>query len=158
MERQAHNPMKVICVQSESMAPYLRSNDVLVWESCEKFTPGDLVVLKNDGNESELLVHRYIGEGLTKGDCEKWDDKKLGRNLQPLGRVVSRLSLQGDSRKAIVLNPSYSSKMRRLIVFLSRANNSDSPWIQKMSGLLLGFINLFIRYLEDKGHVDRQKT
>lgn len=62
--------MKVVEVTGPSMAPYIRSGDLLLVEEITREPSfGSLVMARN--SEGKDIVHRYLSDGRTKGDRVK---------------------------------------------------------------------------------------
>ncbi len=57
--------MKALKVHGSSMWPFLKSGDMVLIERCHQPKPGDLIVHESFG---VATVHRYLADGLVKGD------------------------------------------------------------------------------------------
>ena len=140
-------PSKIILVEGNSMAPYLKSDDLRLWEDTTDFLPGDILILQSEGGP-DYTVHRSLGAETTTGDREKWSDQRVQRKLGPAGRVVGRLLVTGQNHQSVRLTR--SPWVRRVSLWLSRMNCYDLPIVHRLAGSLLKLFSRMVRKTEDR--------
>lgn len=91
----------VFSIGSNSMAPTITTNDLIIVKLTKNVEKGDIITFKDD---KVLVTHRIIGETangyITKGDANNTEDKNVS-NTSVIGKVVKILPNYGTWFKVI---------------------------------------------------------
>ena len=74
-----------LSIRGVSMAPLLLEGDRVTFVTSPTLSKGDVVLLRDKGHK-EFIVHRYLGNGLFKGDNNPYFDS---HELEVLGVLTS---------------------------------------------------------------------
>ena len=93
----------VFSIGSNSMAPTITTNDLIIVKLTKNVEKGDIITFKED---KVLVTHRIISETangyITKGDANNTEDKNVS-NTSVIGKVVKILPNYGTWFKVIIM-------------------------------------------------------
>lgn len=124
--------MKPFRVSGTSMWPVLKTGDLVFTQSKARLEPGDLVVRTIEGTPT---VHRYLGAGITKGDCApKFDDSSgfSENGAVVIGIVPRKLHLRGGELRIAPANSSLNV-LTRFQTTLSRLQAQSASRLARIS-------------------------
>lgn len=122
------------------MAPYLRQNDYVLYQAGHPryIRLGELALLRSKNNE--LIVHRYIGANLFKGDRAKMNDL----DAEYVGLVIARM----HNKKLVALNRELLKPARVFLALLSRLNRRFGLLGKFIAGIIAA-VGVSLRLLEN---------
>ncbi len=139
--------MKVISVSGQSMKMHLCSGDILKVIECDSvYKIGRLYVLEGfEESSSKILVHRYIGNGIFKGDYNKNSDNEFYKQVKVNYQVEARI-FKG---RTISLKSAYTNQLSKILAYLSSKNRLYENRIDIFFVMLILAISFVLRTLEN---------
>ena len=102
--------MLKVKIEGSSMEPLIKNGDTLLFNESKAPKRGDIVLIRDN---CELVVHRYVGKNLIKGDNSKCFDGCSNDTITILGtgEPIYRSSLLAllsifNTKKSIIAKPS----------------------------------------------------
>ncbi len=136
--------IKMMTLHGHSMWPYLKPNDILLWQKTESLELGDIAVLKTPTLDN-YIVHRLIKGNNTKGDCEKWIDQKVHDEVLVLGKAYSRLIPNRKKQNYRIVPLQEGKGLSSIQTVLNTYNCYDYWAIHRFASVLLKAVNYFVR-------------
>ncbi len=123
------------------MNPYFKEGDQLFYSKEVVPQLGHCVLFKKEEKE---IVHRYLGEGLIKGDNVKRFDGEIPpiAPLQIIG-VITHRSFKG---KAHLLS---EGLLVRFLTFCSFYNHADNPIFHRIYAMIIKALSRWLRFQEN---------
>ena len=134
--------IKSVIVSGNSMGTYLKSGDVLLYEdvniSLEDLRIGELIVLISF---KSCLVHRYLGNGVIKGDTNKCIDQ--------VDKIVGVVKYRLNENMCINYDSLFIRYISFFIAYLSRFNVIRRSKLDKLVYISIMIISFQLRLIEN---------
>ena len=136
------NNLKSLVVSGKSMSNHLITGDVLIYQELNDGLSnaqiGDLIVLESD---NKLLVHRFLGQGIVKGDTNKSQDR--------IQKVVGVVTARIFKERYINYNNKITKTFSRIIAMFSKENTVTLSKIDKLTFLIILILSKKLRVIEN---------
>ncbi len=127
-------------IEGISMYPYLKSGDRIWVDSSKSPGLGDLILFKC---AEELVVHRFLGEDLFKGDYQKMYDQEFGDSCTVLGTVTHH---DFKMKKVNI----YQGFLMPFLIFLSHRNHHTRKFTHRLFAAMIRIVGHLIRKKEKR--------
>lgn len=132
--------MKMVRVTGTSMWPVLKDGDLALIANHRSIGKGDLVVRSIDGQD---ILHRWLSEGVTKGDRYRIADPRL--HEENLGRVVCvvprRISERSGKLRGARVDGAVLRFLNRVQSAISRRQSESNSWLVQRTLLAALLLN-----------------
>lgn len=134
--------IKSVIVSGNSMGTYLKSGDVLLYEdvnnNLENLRVGELIVLISF---NECLVHRYLGNGVIKGDTNKCVDQ--------VDKIIGVVKYRLNENMYVNYDSVFIRYISVLIAYLSMFNVIRRSKLDKLVYISIMIISYQLRLIEN---------
>ena len=134
--------IKSVIVSGNSMGTYLKSGDVLLYEDVninhKDLRVGELIVLVSF---KKCLVHRYLGNGVIKGDTNKCIDQ--------VDEIIGVVKYRLNKNMCVNYDSLFIRYISFFIAYLSRFNVIRRSKLDKLVYISIMIISYQLRLIEN---------